>query len=118
MNADLLLVLALLGTCIGLFVMNKPRMDVVALLVIVLLPLFGIVTVPETLAGFADPNILLIGALFVIGAGLARTGIAHQLSDWLIDKAGNSEPRLIALLMVTVAGLGSVMSSTGVVAIF
>lgn len=118
MNADLLLVLALLGTCIGLFVMNKPRMDVVALLVIVLLPLFGIVTVPETLAGFADPNILLIGALFVMGAGLARTGIAHQLSDWLIGKAGNSETRLIVLLMVTVAGLGSVMSSTGVVAIF
>jgi len=118
MNAELLLVLGLLCACIGMFVVNKPRMDVVALLVIVLLPLFGIVTVPEALAGFADPNILLIGALFVMGAGLARTGIAYQLSDWLIGKAGNSEMRLIALLMASVAGLGSVMSSTGVVAIF
>jgi len=118
MNAELLLVLGLLCACIGMFVLNKPRMDVVALLVIVLMPLFGLVTVPEALAGFADPNILLIGALFVMGAGLARTGIAYQLSDWLIGKAGNSETRLIALLMVSVAGLGSVMSSTGVVAIF
>ncbi len=118
MNAELLLVLGLLAACIGMFVINKPRMDVVALLVIVILPLCGIVTVPEALAGFSDANILLIAALFVIGAGLARTGIAYQLSDLLIKKAGDSEAKLIALLMAAVAGLGSVMSSTGVVAIF
>jgi di/tricarboxylate transporter len=118
MNAELLLVLGLLAACIGMFVINKPRMDVVALLVIVILPLCGIVTVPEALAGFSDANILLIAALFVIGAGLARTGIAYQLSDLLIKKAGDSEAKLIVLLMAAVAGLGSVMSSTGVVAIF
>lgn len=118
MNGELLLVLGLLAACIGMFVLNKPRMDVVALLVIVILPLCGIVTVPEALAGFSDANILLIAALFVIGAGLARTGIAYQLSDLLIKKAGDSEAKLIVLLMAAVAGLGSVMSSTGVVAIF
>lgn len=118
MNSELLLVLGLLAACIGMFVLNKPRMDVVALLVIVILPLCGIVTVPEALAGFSDANILLIAALFVIGAGLARTGIAYQLSDLLIKKAGDSEAKLIILLMASVAGLGSVMSSTGVVAIF
>lgn len=118
MNFELLLVLGLLAACIGMFVMNKPRMDVVALLVIVILPLLGIVTVPEALAGFSDANILLIAALFVMGAGLERTGIAYQLSDLLIRKAGDSENRLVVLLMVSVAGLGSVMSSTGVVAIF
>jgi Di- and tricarboxylate transporters len=118
MNSDLLVVLALLAACVGMFVVNKPRMDVVALLVIVILPLTGIITLPETLAGFGDANIILIAALFVIGAGLARTGIAHQLSDVLVKKAGKSETRLIVLLMAAVAGLGSVMSSTGVVAIF
>lgn len=118
MNPDLLFVLALLGACIALFIANKPRMDVVGLLVIIILPLSGILTVPETLAGFSDANVLLIAALFVIGAGLARTGIAYQLSDWLTRKAGNDESRLLILLMITVAALGSVMSSTGVVAIF
>jgi di/tricarboxylate transporter len=78
MKYELLLVIGLLLASIGMFVANKPRMDVVALLVIVVLPLFGIISVPEALAGFSDPNVLLIAALFVIGEGLVRTGIANQ----------------------------------------
>lgn len=61
---------------------------------------------------------ILIAALFVIGEGLVRTGVAYQVGDWLIARAGSSEARLLVLLMLAVAGLGSVMSSTGVVAIF
>jgi len=56
--------------------------------------------------------------LFVIGEGLVRTGIASKLGDLLVTKAGGSENRLLILLMLATAGLGSVMSSTGVVAIF
>ena len=118
MNSELLLVIGLLLACIGLFVANKPPMDVVALLVIVILPLCGIISVPEALAGFSDPNVLLIAALFIIGEGLVRTGIAYQLGEWLVTKAGGSEIRLLVLLMLAAAGLGSIMSSTGVVAIF
>lgn len=118
MSGELGMVLGLLLTSIVLFILNKPRMDVVALLVILALPLTGILTLDETLAGFSDPNVLLIAALFVIGQGLVSTGVAFQLGDWIISRAGNSETRLLVLLMLTVAGLGSVMSSTGVVAIF
>ncbi|WP_312485828.1 SLC13 family permease [Stutzerimonas nitrititolerans] len=118
MNVDLLLVLFLLASCVGLFVINKPRMDVVALLAMVALPLSGVIGVNEALAGFSDPSVVLIAALFVIGNGLVRTGIAYRLGDWLMRSAGSSETRLLVLLMLAVAGLGSVMSSTGVVAIF
>ncbi|MCE5981635.1 SLC13 family permease [Pseudomonas wadenswilerensis] len=118
MNHELLWVLGLLFTAVALFIANRPRMDVVALLVIVALPLLGIISVQEALAGFSDPNVVLIAALFVIGEGLVRTGIAYRIGEWMADRAGNSEARLIVLLMVCVAGLGSVMSSTGVVAIF
>lgn len=117
MNIDLLLVLFLLASCVGLFVINKPRMDVVALLAMVALPLSGVIGVNEALAGFSDPSVVLIAALFVIGNGLVRTGIAYRLGDWLMRSAGSSETRLLILLMLAVAGLGSVMSSTGVVAI-
>ena len=61
---------------------------------------------------------MLLGALFVIGEGLVRTGVAQWLGDWLIEKAGSSQNRLLVLLMGVVATLGSFMSSTGVVAIF
>ena len=117
MKPQLLFVIALLVACVGMFVANKPRMDVVALLVIVILPLSGILKVPEALAGFSDPSVVLIAAMLVIGEGLVRTGIANRLSDWLVGKAGRSETWLLVLLMLVTAGLGSVMSSTGVVAI-
>lgn len=118
MSYDLALVLALLASAIVMFTVNKPRMDVVAILMMVLLPLTGIITVEQALAGLSDPNIVLIAALFVIGEGLVRTGVAQRLGDMLVRRAGASEAKLIVLLMIIVAGIGSVMSSTGVVAIF
>jgi di/tricarboxylate transporter len=116
--SPLALVLALLAAAIVMFAINRPRMDVVAVLMMVLLPLTGVITMPEALSGLSDPNVVLIAALFVIGEALVRTGVAQRLGDWLAVRAGGSEPRLIALLMAVVAGVGSVMSSTGVVAIF
>jgi len=118
MNTDLLIVLALLGAAIAMFIANKPRMDAVGLLMIVLLPFTGVLTVNEALAGFADPSIILIAALFVIGEALVRTGTAQQIGDFLNAKSGGNETRLLVLLMVAGAGLGAFMSSTAVVAIF
>jgi di/tricarboxylate transporter len=80
--------------------------------------LICVINMGEALAGFSDANIVLIAALFVIGDGLVRTGVARRLGDWLIAKAGRSEVRLIVLLMLVVCGLGSMMSSTAVTAIF
>jgi di/tricarboxylate transporter len=118
MNLDLVVVLVLLAVAIVLFALGRPRMDVVAVLVIVALPLTGILSVQETLAGFADPNVVLIGALFVVGAGLSHTGVTYRLGDWLAARAGSDTRMLVVLLMLAVALLGSIMSSTGVVAIF
>ncbi|MGL4401042.1 MAG: SLC13 family permease [Luteolibacter sp.] len=118
MNAELAIVLSLLTASVVMFVINKPRMDAVALIMLVLLPFTGVITMGEALAGFSDSNIVLIAALFVIGEGLVRTGVAQRLGDWLAARAGSSETRLLVLLMLAVGILGSVMSSTGVIAIF
>jgi len=117
-NVDLAIVLVLLVSSVAMFAVGRPRMDVVAVLMIVALPLTGILSITETLAGFADPNVVLIAALFVVGEGLSRTGVTYRLGDWLAHTAGTSATRLIVLLMLSVALLGAVMSSTGVVAIF
>lgn len=118
MTTDLALVLLLLLAAIVMFVINRPRMDAVALLMIVLLPFTGVLTMAEALAGFADPAVVLIAALFVIGEGLVRTGVARRVGDWLGETAGSSEAKLLVLLMLASAGLGAVMSGTAVVAIF
>lgn len=59
MSADPALTLALLGAAVVMFALNRPRMDGVALMALAALPLAGLVTLPEALAGFAAPNIVL-----------------------------------------------------------
>ena len=118
MTFELFIVLALLISAIVMFAINRPRMDAVALLMLTLLPFTGVVTMQQSLAGFSDANIVLIAALFVIGDGLVRTGVARALGDWLTAKAGSSANRLVTLLMTVVCGLGATMSSTAVTAIF
>src|SRR5215472_17619414 len=118
MNSELAVVLVLLAAAVAMFAINRPRMDAVALIMLTVLPFTGVITMGEALAGFSDSTIVLLAALFVIGEGLVRTGVAQRLGDWLNEKAGSSERRLVVLLMAAVAGLGAFMSSTGVVAIF
>ncbi len=118
MNPEMLWVFGLLALCVGCFVANRPRMDVVAVCAMLALVLSGTLSVSEALAGFSEPSVILIAAFFVIGEGLVRTGVAFRVGDWLVERAGSNETRLLVLLMLAVALLGSVMSSTGVVAIF
>ena len=73
MNSELIWVLSMLVGAILLFITNKVRMDVVALLIIILFVLSDTLTLPQALAGFSDPNVILIAALFVVGEGLVRT---------------------------------------------
>lgn len=114
----LALVLLLLLMAVTMFSLGRPRTDAVAILMIVLLPITDVISVPEALAGFSDPNIVLIAALFVIGDALVRTGVAQSLGDRIAVQAGKSEAQLAVLLMLAAAGIGAFMSSTGVVAIF
>ena len=118
MSNELLLVLVLLAAAILMFALNRPRMDAVGLIMMTVLPFTGVITVNQAIAGFSDSSIVLLGALFVVGEGLMRTGVAQRLGDWLIATAGSSDTRLLVLMMAAVAGLGAFMSSTGVVAIF
>ena len=118
MSVELALVLGLLGLAIVLFSRGRPRADVVALLVMALLPFTGVIGIGEAIAGFADPSVVLIALLFVVGEGLVRTGVAQRLSLLILRVARGSETGLVVALMLAVGALGSVMSSTGVVAIF
>ena len=118
MNGELIWVLCLLAIAVVLFATGKVRMDAIALGVIVAFVLSGTLTLSEAFSGFSDPNVILIAALFIIGDGLVRTGVATNMGSWLVQVAGNSETKMLVFLMLTVAGLGAFMSSTGVVAIF
>jgi len=117
-STDAAYVFTVLAVTIALFLSDRIRLDIVAILVVLALMLGGQLTSEEALAGFGDPVVVLIAGLFVVGEGLFKTGIAHAVGGKLSQVAGRSETRLLAMMMVTVAVLSAFMSSTGAVAVF
>lgn len=117
MTLDMGIALAILVTAIVLFVTEWVRVDIVALGVVVALMLSGLLTTTEALAGFSNPAVLSIAALFVVGGAVLNTGLADVIGRRILTIAGESEARLLMVIMITVALLSAVMSSTGTVAV-
>ncbi len=109
--------LFILAGAILLFITEWLRVDVVALLVVVALMLTGLLTPQEALAGFSNPAVLTIAALFVIGGGVLQTGLAGQIGESILKIAGTGTRRLIVVIMLAVALMSGFMSDTGTVAV-
>ncbi|MGZ9034926.1 MAG: SLC13 family permease, partial [Rhodospirillales bacterium] len=118
MTADGWISLAVLAAAVVAFASDRFRADAVALAVLLGLAVTGVVTANEAIAGFADPSVLMIGGLFIVGEALVSTGVAAGLGTWLARIGHGSEIRLILLLMAVVGAVGAFMSSTGIVAMF
>lgn len=112
-----LLVFGILAATIVLFVSERLRLDLVALMALLALTLTGILTPGEALAGFSDPVVIMIAGLFVVGDGLFQTGVARAMGRLPAKLAGDSEVRLLVVIMLLVALLSGIMSSTGTVAV-
>lgn len=117
MTGDALLVFGILAVTIALFVSDRLRLDLVAVLSLLALGLTGVLTPTETLAGFSDPVVVMIAGLFVVGGGLFRTGAAERVGTAMGAAAGNSRAGLTLMLMLAAGTLSAFLSSTGTVAI-
>ena len=115
---DMWLVLGLMAFTMGMFVWERVRQDVTALLVLVCLGLFGLVPVEQLFDGFAGNAVMSVIATMILGAGLDRTGLLNRVAVWLLRKSKGYEERLV-LLSSSVAGLvSSVMQNPSVTALF
>ena len=117
MTRDAGLVLTVLVACTALFVSELLPLEVVALGVVLALMLGGVLTPAEALAGFGEPVVITVGALFVVGAAIVHTGLASGVAVRLGRLGRGSEARLVALVMSAAAVLSAFMSSTGTVAV-
>jgi di/tricarboxylate transporter len=118
MTEQMLIVFGILAGAVVLFACGRPRVDVVAILVVLALMLSRVLTPQESLAGFGDPVVILIAAIFIVGEALVNTGIAHRLGEAVLEAGHGNEARLIVLIMVLAGGIGAFMSSSAVVAMF
>ncbi|MDM8518840.1 SLC13 family permease [Anaerolineales bacterium HSG6] len=117
MNQDMIIAFLILGITIFAFVLDKIRMDIVALLALLSLHLTGLLTVNQVLAGFSNSTVIMITGLFVVGAGLFRTGVADWISQKLLGLAGTDQVSLIIVLMAGTGLLSGFLSNTGTVAV-
>ncbi len=121
----MILVLAILAFTIYLFVSERVRVDVAAILVMVLLGLTTmipglepLVDIRELFTGFSSNAVLSIIAVMILGAGLDKTGIMSRVAAIILKKGGTSEARIIPLISATVGFISSFMQNVGAAALF
>jgi di/tricarboxylate transporter len=117
-TTDMMIVFFLLGLAIFLFVTDLLRVDLVGLLMMVLLPLTGVLTAEQAIAGLSSNAVVSIIAVMIIGAGLNKTGIMNEVATQIIKVVGRSENRILAVISLTVAFISSFMQNIGAAALF
>ena len=100
-----------------LFVWNRYRADVVALVVLVTIVLSGILSPQEALSGFAHEATITVALMLVLAAGLLRTGAIAVLAARMGQLAAGSELRLLVILVLLVLPLSAVINNTAAVAV-
>lgn len=115
MSTHMIITISVLFVTAVLFVWGKIRADIVALCSLLVLVLTNVITTNEALAGFSNPIVIMIPALFIIGGAISQTGLAGSLSNTLLKLAGNSSYKLFILVILVTALIGSFLSNTGTV---
>ncbi|MFN2309523.1 MAG: SLC13 family permease [Gammaproteobacteria bacterium] len=125
LTTEMLWVLGILAFTIYLFVSEIVRVDVAAILVMVLLGLTTVVPFVPPLVetahlfdGFASNAVISIIAVMIIGAGLDKTGLMSQVAGFILRVGGTTEKRIIPLISGTVGLISSFMQNVGAAALF
>ena len=117
-DVNTILVAVILVAAMGMFVWGRVRIDIVGLGVLVALFLLQLISPDQVLYGFANSATVTIASMFVISAGMARTGLVEWAARRLDGIAGRGRMRLVLVLVLTAALLSGFILNTAVVAIF
>ncbi len=117
MSTNAILVLIILVSAVALFVTEKLAIDMVALMVLGAVLLLGLVTPEEALSGFSNSATVTVAAMFVLSAGLQRTGVLRAIGRRLF-KVGRYPLLLMTVIAVVVGGVSAFINNTAAVAVF
>jgi len=117
MTVQLILLLAIVLMALIVFIGGWLSVDLVGLLVLSALALLGFLSPEEALAGFSSPAVVTVWAMFILSAGLTRTGIAYRIGQPLQRFSKGSEVVLMVVLMVTASLFSALINTTTVAAI-
>jgi len=113
-----LLMLALIGAAVFLFIVEWVRVDVVAIAMMVLLPELGLLDSQDTFKGLSSNAVMAIIGVMIISHGLNRAGLVSRMIQPLLKTIGRSSRRLTVIFSGMIAGISSVMQNTGAAVLF
>lgn len=107
MTHEQLIFVAIVVVTLVLFISEKIRIDVAAMLTLLALAATGILTPSEALAGFASEPAIIVASVFIISAALTETGLTERIGAAIARAAGAREWRAILVVMPAVAALAA-----------
>ena len=118
LSVNLIVTLGVLILALVSFVFEWLPVDLTAIIVAIVLMIFGIVTPEEGIAGFGNSATITVMAMFILSAGITRTGAIQVVRDWLLNWGGKSTTQQILILGLVVGPISAFINNTAVVAIF
>ena len=117
MTPQIATVYTILLISLGLFITERIRFDLVALLVLGSLAVTGLVSATDAFSGFSNPAVITVWAMFIVSQALTRTGIARRVGRLVMRFAGRTEVPLIAVLSISAGLMSAFMNNIGVAAL-
>ena len=97
---------------------EKIPIDLTAIGLIVILMLTKLLTPIEAVAGFSNPAILTVGAMFLVSQGMIRTGAVGFLGERVIQYSKGKASLALFIIIAIVATASAFLNNTPVVVLF
>ncbi|MFU8895416.1 MAG: SLC13 family permease [Gammaproteobacteria bacterium] len=135
MTVEIAIVFVIIAAALYLFASEALPLDITAILILVtimVIPLVGntqwlldrgidlraaFPTVSEGLSGFSSTATVTVLAMFILSAGIQRSGLIHVLGKKVFPLVGNSELRMILIIAALVGGVSGFINNTAAVAV-
>jgi len=111
-DPDIALIVGVSSFIIYLWLTEPVSMQVSSLFPILLFPVFGVLTLPETTSSYAHPVIFLLLGGFILAKGLEKWNIHKRVALILLSKFGGSLYGIIASMMIATALISMCISNT------
>jgi di/tricarboxylate transporter len=117
LTPEIALVLCILAAAVVFLITEWIPMEVTALLSLGAVALTGLVTPVQALAGFSNPAVVTVWAVFILSGGLTRTGVANVIGNFVLRLAGTRETTMIVVIMTTAGVMSAIMNNVAVAAL-
>lgn len=117
MTYEIVVSFMILFLAVVLFSTEKIRIDLAAILIMIILPWTGIITPSEAFSGFSSNAVITIIAIMILGYGIESSGSLNFIADYISLKAGRQGKKVMVWISASVGITSSFMQNIGAVAL-